>query len=86
MKQENLSQTEKLNLFLNLCLPPSLHHIYVKRYNDNKARLSEKKLFNKRIDSAISTHSINFSADEINHAQKKNYRNLQSFKDDENVR
>ncbi len=86
MKQENLSQTKKLNLFLNLCLPPSLHHIYVKRYNDNKARLAEKTNFNKRIDSAISTHSINFRADEINQNQNNHYKDLNSSKEDENVR
>lgn len=102
IKQNTIKQDDKLDLLLDLCLPTSLHHIYQKRYYDNKLKLAKQVNFNKRLDSAINNEIVNFNIDEIGKdcftgkhavngvdiakAQNRIHSDLQSVKEQENVR
>lgn len=65
LKSKELSDEERLDMLLSLCVPEELKHIYIYRYTENSKLLEQNKKIKEGLESLISDKPINFTTESI---------------------
>lgn len=65
LKSKELSNEERLDMLLSLCIPEELKQIYIDRYTENSKLLEENSKLKESLESFISDKPIAFTAESI---------------------
>lgn len=65
LKSKELSNEERLDMLLSLCVPEELKQIYIDRYTENSKLIEQNKKIKEGLENLISEKPINFTTESI---------------------